>query len=188
MDEMGMPNSTYLPNLDKLLYRIAPTEYSRKSTDNSASRRGLIRGHVHDPTSYLFGGVAGHAGLFSVAEDLETYMQIHLNKGVHRNGTRVYQERTVEQFYTREDGLPYNNRRALGWDTVPIQTNPPCGKLFSLNSFGHTGYTGTMMWADRDKKIIVVLLTHRVHPTSESLLITEGRARIVDEIVMTLAV
>jgi CubicO group peptidase (beta-lactamase class C family) len=111
-------------------------------------------------------------------------MQIHLNMGVHKNGTRIYQSKTVEQFYTREDGLPYNNRRALGWDTVPIQPNPPCGKLFSLNSFGHTGYTGTMMWADRDKGLIVVLLTHRVHPTAESLLIIEARARIVDQVVI----
>ena len=52
---------------------------------------------------------------------------------------------------TRVDGLPYANRRALGWDTVPIQPNPPCGHKFSEYSFGHTGYTGTMMWADRDK-------------------------------------
>lgn len=131
--------------------------------------------------------MAGHAGLFSVAEDLETYMQIHLNKGFHRNGTMIYKESTVTQFYQREDGLPYNNRRALGWDTVPIQDNPPCGKYFSPNSFGHTGYTGTMMWADRDKNLIVVFLTHRVHPTAQSLLIIEARARIVDEIVLALA-
>ena len=107
-------------------------------------------------------------------------MQIHLNKGLHRNGTRIYKSATVEKFYQREDGLPYNNRRALGWDTVPIQTYPPCGTLFSLNSFGHTGYTGTMMWADREKNLIVVLLTQRVHPTSESLKIIEARSKIVD--------
>jgi CubicO group peptidase (beta-lactamase class C family) len=82
--------------------------------------------------------------------------------------------------------LPYNNRRALGWDTVPIQTNPPCGTLFSLNSFGHTGYTGTMMWADRDKNIIVILLTNRVHPTAINTLIVEARARITDQIVLAL--
>lgn len=106
---------------------------------------------MHDPTAYLFKGVAGHAGVFSVAEDLVKYMQVHLNKGLTGSGKRVYKESTVEQFYTRVDGFPYNNRRALGWDTVPIQDNPPCGHLFSLNSFGHTGFTGTMMWADRDK-------------------------------------
>lgn len=93
-------------------------------------------------------------------------MQIHLNKGVTLDGKRIFKESTVDRFYQREDGLPYQNRRALGWDTVPIQNNPPCGKYFSANSFGHTGYTGTSIWADRDKNLIVVLLTHRVHPTS----------------------
>jgi len=74
----------------------------------------------------------------------------------------------------------------LGWDTVPIQPNPPCGTLFSLNSFGHTGYTGTMIWADKDKGLIVILLTHRVHPTAQSSQMVEARARIVDSVVRTM--
>ena len=86
--------------------------------------------------------MAGHAGFFSIAENLEKYMQVHLRKGKLPDGKQFYKQDTVERFYTRVDGLPYNNRRALGWDTVPIQTYPPCGKLFSLNSFGHTGFTG----------------------------------------------
>lgn len=88
------------------------------------------------------------------------------------------------------DGLPYQNRRALGWDTLPIQANPPCGHMFSLNSFGHTGYTGkhffnegTSIWADRDKKLIITFLTNRVFPTDNSLGIIEARAMIADEIV-----
>ena len=71
----------------------------------------------------------------------------------------------------------------MGWDTVPIQPNPPCGHLFSPNSFGHTGYTGTMMWVDRDKDIVVVLLTNRVYPTSLNVDIIAARANITDEIV-----
>jgi beta-N-acetylhexosaminidase len=107
-------------------------------------------------------------------------MQIHLNKGKLPNGDQFYTEETVTTFYTRVDGFPYQNRRALGWDTVPIQDNPPCGHFFSLNSFGHTGYTGTMMWADRDKGLVVVLLTNRVHPTSLNGNIGYARAAIVD--------
>lgn len=142
---------------------------------------------VHDPTAYLFGGVAGHAGVFSVADDLVKYMQVHLNKGVTKSGKRVYNESTVEQFYTRVDALPYNNRRALGWDTMPIQDNPPCGHLFSPNSFGHTGFTGTMMWADRDKGIIVVLLTNRVHPTAfDSSKTVKARSDVCDATVKIL--
>ena len=101
----------------------------------------MIRGEVHDPTCYQFGGVAGHAGLFSVADDLVAYMQVHLSKGLAASGERVYSEEVVEQFYTRVDGLPYENRRALGWDTVPIEEHPLCGHLFSPDSFGHTGFT-----------------------------------------------
>ena len=71
----------------------------------------------------------------------------------------------------------------MGWDTVPISDNPPCGHLFSPNSFGHTGYTGTMMWVDKDKDLVVVLLTNRVYPTSVSLGITVARGAIVDEVV-----
>lgn len=141
---------------------------------------------MHDPTAYLFGGVAGHAGFFSIAEDLEKLMQMHLNGGKLLNGTQIFSPDTVKTFYTREDGLPYNNRRALGWDTVPIQANPPCGTLFSLNSFGHTGFTGTMMWVDRDKQLVVVLLANRVHPTALSSMMPEARCKIVDEIVKTL--
>ena len=69
---------------------------------------------------------------------------------------------------------------------MPIQNNPPCGTLFSLNSFGHTGYTGTSIWADRDKNLIVVLLSNRVHPTALNNLHVEARTKITDSVVKTL--
>lgn len=130
------------------------------------------------------GGVAGDAGLFSTATDLETYMQFHLRKGVTKNNTRIFQESTIRRFYTRVDGLPYSNRRALGWDTVPIQQYPPCGNLFSLNSFGHTGYTGTMMWADRDRELIIVFLTNRIYPSDIDITIRKVRSLLSDAIVL----
>lgn len=142
-----------------------------------------MRGEVHDITAYKMGGVAGDAGLFSTAKDLTTYMQFHLNDGVTKEKARIFQKDTVSKFYTRVDGLPYENRRALGWDTVPIQENPPCGRLFSLNSFGHTGYTGTMMWADRDRELIVVFLTNRVHPSDVDITIRKVRSLVSDAIV-----
>jgi CubicO group peptidase (beta-lactamase class C family) len=175
LERMQIHNTTYLPH-HKHFPNIVPTEYS-------VERERVIRGEVHDPTAYLFGGVAGHAGIFSVAADLLQYMQVHLNKGRTVAGKRVYSEEVVELFYTRVDGLPYDNRRALGWDTVPIQPHPPCGNKFSLNSFGHTGYTGTMMWADRDKNLIIIFLTNRVHPTSLSEQILQARMDVSDTIV-----
>ena len=87
MPQMGIYNTSYLPEKE-ILYRIAPTEYSEK-------RKTLLRGWVHDPTCYYFGGVCGHAGIFSIAGDLENYMQIHLRKGIMKNGERVYSEKTV---------------------------------------------------------------------------------------------
>ena len=73
-----------------LLYRIAPTEVSSNHLYHSEFRQEVIRGEVHDPTAYLFKGVAGHAGLFSVADDLVQYMQVHLNKGLSKTRKRVY--------------------------------------------------------------------------------------------------
>ncbi len=136
---------------------------------------------MHDPTAYLFGGVAGNAGLFSTVADLETYMRIHLSGGMGPSG-RVYKKETVDLFSRRVDGLNYTNRRALGWDTVPIQENPPCGKRASLNSFGHTGYTGTSMWVDRDRQTGIILLTNRVHPSDQSKMILQARTQISDAV------
>jgi CubicO group peptidase (beta-lactamase class C family) len=114
-------------------------------------------------------------------------MQVHLRGGITKSGKRVYNESTVQMFADRVDGLPYENRRALGWDTVPIQTYPPCGHYFSLRSFGHTGFTGTMMWADREKNLIVVLLTNRVHPTAfDSSRCVKSRSDVCDEVVKAL--
>jgi CubicO group peptidase (beta-lactamase class C family) len=142
-----------------------------------------MRGEVHDITAYTMGGAAGDAGLFSTASDLATFMQFHLQGGVTKRKERVFSERTVSTFYTRVDGLPYENRRALGWDTVPIQEYPPCGHLFSLNSFGHTGYTGTMMWADRDRGLIVIFLTNRVYPSDIDITIRKVRTLLSDAII-----
>ena len=87
LESFDIYNTSYLPSID-LLCKTAPTEFS-------SDRKKVIRGEVHDPTSYLFGGVAGHAGLFSVADDLVKYMQLHLNKGITKSGKRVYSEKTV---------------------------------------------------------------------------------------------
>ena len=142
---------------------------------------------MHDPTCYVFGGVAGHAGLFSTASDLTRYMRIFLNNGQLPGENRLFQNTTVELFTTKQEGLPYNNTRALGWDTIPNQDYPPCGHKFSPNSFGHTGFTGTSMWADKDKDLIIVLLTNRVHPSSGNTAHIKFRSDISDLIVDTLA-
>lgn len=95
-------------------------------------------------------------------------MRMMLNKGLHVDGNnevRIFNEETVNTFLEVVDDVPYRNSRALGWDTVPWWWYPrPCGQSFSRSSFGHTGYTGTTLWADRENDIGFVSMTNRVYP------------------------
>ncbi|CAD8099925.1 unnamed protein product [Paramecium sonneborni] len=153
---LGMQSTMFNPSSD-LKYRIPPTQR------DEVVRKRLIWGEVHDPTAYYLGGVSGNAGLFSTVYDLIKFMQMMLGKN------SLFKYETLLYWTKVEEGLPYiNNSRALGWDTVPIQTYPPCGNKFSKNSFGHTGYTGTSVWADRDQDLIVVILTNRVYPDDKT--------------------
>ena len=90
---------------------------------------------------------------------------------------------TIELFINKINGLSYVNSRALGWDTKPEPNKyrTPCGELFSDNCFGHTGYTGTSVWCDRDRKLIVILLTNRVYPARGNEGIKEIRPEVHNE-------
>ncbi|HEY9230799.1 MAG TPA: exo-beta-N-acetylmuramidase NamZ domain-containing protein, partial [Blastocatellia bacterium] len=133
--------------------RIAPTEM----------REGRwMRGEVHDPRSYEMGGVAGHAGLFSTADDLGRFCQMILNTG-ELNGVRLLAPYTVERM-TSAQTLPTSQMRGIGWD-VNTSYSSNRGDLFPVGTFGHTGFTGTSLWLDPASETFVVLLTNRVHPT-----------------------
>jgi CubicO group peptidase (beta-lactamase class C family) len=140
-----------------------------------------IQGEVHDPTAMTLGGVAGHAGLFSTVGDLCIFMQMMLNEGRH-GGRQLIQPETVREWTRRQDA---KNTRALGWDT-PSDKGSSAGSLFSRRSFGHTGYTGTSIWADPERKLFAILLTNRVHPTSENTKIIAFRPRFHDAVVQAL--
>jgi CubicO group peptidase (beta-lactamase class C family) len=168
-------------------FRIAPTEY------DTYWRNQLLIGYVHDETAAMLEGVAGNAGLFSTGPELFKFMQMMLNKGKYIDVRKVpaknvfqemFKEETVEMFTTKVTGLGYSNSRALGWDTKPEATKypPPCGNKFSQNSFGHTGYTGTLVWADKDKDLIIVLLTNRVYPKRGNEEIRNVRPKVLDEV------
>lgn len=137
---------------------IAPTEYD--------SLRGQIWGEVHDPNAYALGGVSGHAGLFSNAQDVALLMQMLLNGG-ELNGRRYLKEKTVETF-TRRHYEKQGNRRALGFDKqLVVPTNNAQTSFFaSQASFGHTGFTGTMVWVDPEYDLVYVFLSNRVHPSA----------------------
>ena len=140
---------------------IAPTEQEK------VFRRQLIRGTVHDPGAAMMGGVSGHAGLFSNALDLATLFQMNLQHGLY-GGKRYFQEQTLPVFIKN-----YNkgNRRGLGWDKPePAGSANRNGNasyvsdFASRNSFGHSGFTGTVVWADPDEQVVFVMLANRVNP------------------------
>ncbi|HQV73913.1 MAG TPA: glycoside hydrolase family 3 N-terminal domain-containing protein [Flavobacteriales bacterium] len=156
---MGASTLGYKPWERFSLDRIAPTEL-----DNTFRQR-QIQGDVHDPGAAMKGGVAGHAGLFSNANDLAMIMQMLVNGGTY-GGTRYLSDKVVKEFtkcqFCSTSGT--GNRRGLGWDK-PVRGNggPTCDCV-SYASFGHTGFTGTMAWADPESKVVYVFLSNRVFP------------------------
>ncbi len=174
---MGLATTTYKPmNVhDKDL--IVPTEFDK------SFRRQLVQGDVHDPGAAMMGGVAGHAGLFSNANDLAKIMQCFMNYGVY-GGKRYISEETVREFvkcqFCEED-----NRRGAGFDKPVRNGNggPTC-TCVSYESFGHTGFTGTMAWADPEEEIVYIFLSNRVYPDASNtkLLNLDIRTRIQEVI------
>jgi uncharacterized protein YbbC (DUF1343 family)/CubicO group peptidase (beta-lactamase class C family) len=157
----------------RLKNRIAPTEKRRgqqsylgdkPNTDDPDADKWL-RGQVHDPTSFRMQGVAGHAGLFSTANDLAIYAQMILGGGQYR-GVKILSPLMVAEM-TRPRLVSENGwTRGLGWD-INTSFSSNRGELFPLGSFGHTGFTGTSMWIDPASKMFVVFLSNRVHPNGK---------------------
>jgi uncharacterized protein YbbC (DUF1343 family)/CubicO group peptidase (beta-lactamase class C family) len=166
---LGMRDTGFRPNAN-LRGRIAPTEQRRgqlsylgdKPQDSEVDADKWLRGEVHDPTSYRMGGVAGHAGLFSTADDLAIYCQMILNGGEYK-GVRILAPLTVAEMTRPRLVSDTGWTRGLGWDiNSSFSTNR--GDLFPLGSFGHTGFTGTSFWIDPASQMFVVFLSNRVHP------------------------
>jgi CubicO group peptidase (beta-lactamase class C family) len=129
------------------------------ATENCPWRGRIIWGEIHDPNASVMGGVAGHAGLFSPADDVLRFARIVLDAW-HGRSDALPQD-LLRVFLTRQN-LPENSDWALGWDT-PSPGTSSSGRLFSRNSVGHLGFTGTSLWIDLDREAIVVMLTNRVH-------------------------
>ncbi|MEY4867815.1 MAG: hypothetical protein RIT36_714, partial [Bacteroidota bacterium] len=150
-----------------------PTAYMKKGTiapteEDPYFRERLVRGYVHDPGAAMFGGVSGHAGLFSNAYEIAVLMEIIMNKGVI-NEKRFFSTATIDLFNAYQSGI---SRRGLGFDK-PEKDNatrkvPYPALNISSKTFGHTGFTGTCTWADPERGIVFVLLANRVHPTAKN--------------------
>ncbi len=147
---LGMNDTGYLPDR-KLRPRIAPTE-EQKGGD-------ILRGVVHDPTARSMGGVAGHAGVFSTADDLAKYCQMILD-----GGRGLFKPSTIRLFTSPASPAGQKDVRGLGWD-IDSRYSGNRGNLFPAGkSFGHTGFTGTSIWIDPTSKSYVILLANAVHP------------------------
>lgn len=152
---LGMKKTGFKPPAS-LRSRIAPTQHQH------GNRGKILWGEVHDPVAYRMGGVAGHAGLFSTADDLALFSQALLDGG-SRKGVRILSPLTVEKMTTPQTPLNKNVLRGLGWDIGPPFA-PNRDELFPAGSYGHTGFTGTSIWIDPISKTYIILLTNRVHP------------------------
>ena len=159
---MGLTHTAFNPLTSRSLIskpHIAPTEVD-------SLRGGEIWGTVHDPNAAAMGGVSGHAGLFSTAEDVAQLMQMLLDGGVY-HGRRYLKENTIKTFTSRHFERQ-DNRRALGFDKQLLTPSPVAQVCMEASqaSYGHTGFTGTMLWVDPEYDLVYVFLSNRTYPSS----------------------
>lgn len=163
-EPMGLKTIGYNPRKRFPLERIPPTEY------DVYFRKKLIHGDVHDQGAAMQGGVGGHAGVFSSANDVAAMMEMLINGGTY-NGQRILNKETIEeytkcQFCTDEKD---KNRRGAGFDKPVMDNKPgPTCNCVTFETFGHTGFTGAMAWADPVEDLVYVFLSNRVYPTAEN--------------------
>ena len=176
---LGMAHTTFNP-AQALKNSIPPTG------DDRTFRHRVIQGEVQDENANVMGGVAGHAGLFSTAEDLAIFAHAMLNGGypILRPETVELFSRRVSLRESRRESAPDGSSHALGWDTP----SPPSqsGKYFSSHSFGHLGYTGTSLWIDAEHQLSITLLTNRTWPDCQNQAIKQVRPAFHDAVVEVL--
>lgn len=159
--KMGLYNLHYFPRDYFPLQRIAPTENDTKF------RKQVVHGYVHDQGAALSGGVGGHAGLFGNAFNVAELMQLYLNKGNYA-GKQWLDSNVVKQF-TRECLFCPDNRRGLCFDKPETNKSKdsPVPEVCSPEGFGHSGFTGTLVWADPSNGLVYVFLSNRVYPSAD---------------------
>jgi beta-N-acetylhexosaminidase len=173
--KIGACDIGFNPYLKYPLSRIVPTEY------DSLFRKQLLQGTVHDEGAAMLGGISGHAGLFSTANDLMKLMELYRRMGEY--GGEQLIGRDVMEEYTKVQFPENNNRRGLGFDK-PLLNNPELAKKeayparsASPSSFGHSGYTGTFVWIDPEYDITYIFLSNRVNPTRNNNLLSDLNIR-----------
>ena len=161
---MGLQTIGFLPLERFHKEQIIPTEY------DTYFRGQLVHGYVHDPGAAMQGGIGGHAGVFSNAEDLAVVMQMLINGGTY-GGQRYLSERVISEYTECQfcQSEMDEERRGAGFDKPVIPEGPgPTCKCVSFESFGHSGFTGTIAWADPVEDIVYIFLSNRVYPSAEN--------------------
>jgi CubicO group peptidase (beta-lactamase class C family) len=157
---LGLTTMGYLPRNRFPLERIVPTEFDAKF------RKQLVHGDVHDQGAAMLGGVGGHAGVFADMNDVAVMMQLYLNHGVY-GGERYMDSATVAEFTKCQ--FCFGNRRGIGFDKPEMTAGKESPVTLDAppESFGHTGFTGTMAWADPVNGLVFVFLSNRVYPDAD---------------------
>jgi len=171
---LGMASSGYLPLRRFEAARIAPTQKTgAQANDRSAHfdlpRNHVLQGVVHDPTARFMGGVAGHAGLFTTLRDLAAFGRMLTDGGVV-GGQRFLSPQAVARLSTVQSSDAVRERRSAGWD-IDTPYSRPRGAVFPLGSFGHTGFTGCILWIDPFSKTFYVFLSNRVYPDDSHVIL-----------------
>lgn len=168
-DPLGANFTTYVPLNKFPVEQIVPTE------EDNLWRRQLVQGYVHDQGAAMQGGIGGHAGLFSTANDVAKIMQLYLNGGNY-GGRQYLKPETIDKFNTCYY-CENNVRRGVGFDKPQLgKAGPTCGCV-SLSSFGHTGFTGTFAWADPEEEIVFVFLSNRTFPDVDNRKLIQNNIR-----------
>ena len=164
----GWPRRRRSPTADEREGDVSPAK------PRSTFRKRIIQGEVQDENAFVLGGVAGHAGLFSTAEDVARFAHLMIS-----GGSPILRPETIALF-TRREATPSGTSRALGWDTPSSPSQS--GTHFGPHSFGHLGYTGTSLWIDPDQQLSITLLTNRTWPDCSNHAIKQLRPKIHDAV------
>ena len=178
---MGLRSTSFIDLTQIRTRRLQPVHEVIAPTEDCPWRKRVLCGEVDDDNAYAMGGVAGHAGLFSNAEDIHRFV-LRLRRCLAGDDPQLPGE-LVREFLTRDASVA-GSTFALGWDT-PSAENSSSGECFSPASVGHLGFTGTSIWWDLEKDCHIILLTNRVHPARSNDKIKTFRPQIHDLIMKT---
>jgi CubicO group peptidase (beta-lactamase class C family) len=168
---LGTSMTGYLPRERFQADRIIPTE------NDLFFRRQMLDGYVHDPGAAMMGGVAGHAGVFSNANDIAKIMQMYLNGGEY--GGQEYLNDSIVAMFNTCIHCDEGNRRGIGFDKpeMDYEKEGPTCQCVSPSSFGHTGFTGTLAWADPETGLVYVFLSNKIHPDQDNTKLVDMNVR-----------